>query len=491
MKKMGVLLGEKTEILKVIQVLWVATVLGLASFIILMDSPYNLWKPSVAGIDSNVFKYVAMVMSKGGMPYKDAFDHKGPLLYLINYWGNCISYYRGIWIIEAVFMLASVTFLYKTARLFCNRYYSIVCVVISITPMLEYFEAGNYSEEYALSFISVALYIFTDYFFNNNISKMRLIVCGMTFAGVFLLRQNMIALWIVFCISVLVYNVKKRKIVPWEFLIWFLVGALLVAVPIMFWIIRNGAFSDFVKDYFIFNFRYTPTQSEFQNQYESLLRWLQNPVCLLAMSSIVVFIHRKENVHYNVTYVFFMILTIYFIVMSGRNYGHYGMVLIPTYIYPISFLCRSNNKDASSSSRQYFLFVFVVAFLLPLWIPRMSNAVDKICHPCHEPELSYDQENIIRIIRDSTDEDEGIMVLGHLNYFYVLSNKLATSKYSYQTGIGIAEGNEEDFKEEFLATRPRIVLVAEGAGEFYNKSNYELIYIGKYDKTLELYRLKE
>lgn len=491
MKKLGILFEDKTKAWQAIQALLVGIALGFVSFVILMDSPYNLWKPSVASIDSNVFKYIALVMSKGGMPYKDTFDHKGPLLYILNYVGNCVSYYRGIWIIEAVFMLSTVIFLYKTSRLFCDRLYSLICVVIAMTPMLEYFEEGNFAEEFALSFISVSLYIFTDYFFNEKINRIRLIICGASFAGVFFLRPNMIALWIVFCISVLVYNIKNKKTIPWYFLVWFLVGTILISAPIMFWIVKNGAFNDFIKDYFIFNFRYTPTESGFQNEYESLIRWVQNPVCLLAMSSIVVFIRKKDNFFFDVTYSLFMVLTLYFIVMSGRNYGHYGMVLIPAYIYPITFLFRNNNSNKVASPKQYFLFVFVVAFMLPLWIPRMSDSIDKVCHPCHEPELTYDQENIIRIIRDSTEDDEKIMVMGHLNYFYVLSNRLAASKYSYQANIGIGEGNVEEFKEEFLVAKPRIVLMGECAGEFYNKEDYELIYLGKYDKTLELYRLKE
>ena len=34
--------------------------------------------------DSSVFTYVAKVIIAGGMPYRDTFDHKGPLIYLID-----------------------------------------------------------------------------------------------------------------------------------------------------------------------------------------------------------------------------------------------------------------------------------------------------------------------------------------------------------------------------------------------------------------------
>lgn len=49
--------------------------LVMAAFIVVMQSPLNYWSNNPSGTDSSVFKYVALVMSKGGMPYKDAFDH--------------------------------------------------------------------------------------------------------------------------------------------------------------------------------------------------------------------------------------------------------------------------------------------------------------------------------------------------------------------------------------------------------------------------------
>ena len=57
-----------------------------------MMSPLNPFvSNAVPGQDSSVFIYVGNILKRGLMPYKDTFDHKGPLLYLLEYAGLFIS----------------------------------------------------------------------------------------------------------------------------------------------------------------------------------------------------------------------------------------------------------------------------------------------------------------------------------------------------------------------------------------------------------------
>ena len=76
--------------------------LFILAFIFLTKSPLHIWIRSDSDTDSSIFLTVAMMMDRGYMPYRDTFDHKGPLLYLINYLGRHISAYRGIWFVEFI-----------------------------------------------------------------------------------------------------------------------------------------------------------------------------------------------------------------------------------------------------------------------------------------------------------------------------------------------------------------------------------------------------
>lgn len=87
--------------------------LFLLAFTVVMKSPVNLWKNGDAGNDSSIFRYVGLEMAKGGMPYRDSFDHKGPLIFIINCFGIWISYYRGVWLIELISLFQHFVFYTK------------------------------------------------------------------------------------------------------------------------------------------------------------------------------------------------------------------------------------------------------------------------------------------------------------------------------------------------------------------------------------------
>lgn len=161
----------------------IALFLGAVTFVLIVRSPISIWNNSEILTDSSVFEYIAFGMQQGEMPYRDMFDHKGPLLYVINYIGMLIQYYKGVWYIEFIAVYLTCFFVYKTARLNCNRLACLGTVIICATLLYNYYEAGNLSEEYAMPFIGIALYIFLDYFLNRNISKIRLMVCGFTAGG--------------------------------------------------------------------------------------------------------------------------------------------------------------------------------------------------------------------------------------------------------------------------------------------------------------------
>ena len=188
-----------------------AIIACVVSFVFLTKSPLHPFRNGDISTDPSVFKTVAMMMKKGYMPYKDSFDHKGPLLYIINYFGSLIAEYRGVWVFEFIFMCITLWMMYKTARLFCNMAFSTLATVTAATALFEYFQGGNFTEEYAMMFISVSLFIFIDYLQNDRTTNLRIMISGLCLGGTLLLRPNMISLWIVMCIAVLIKNIGGAR----------------------------------------------------------------------------------------------------------------------------------------------------------------------------------------------------------------------------------------------------------------------------------------
>ena len=131
------------------------------SIFVLLQSPSSIFSKSITNTDSSVFLLMANILKSGGKMYVDCFDHKGPILYLINLLGVCINNKWGIWIIEILFMEMVIIFFYKITKLNCSKKTSSIFAVITSFLLLCYFSKGfNFTEEYALLFQIISLYIF-------------------------------------------------------------------------------------------------------------------------------------------------------------------------------------------------------------------------------------------------------------------------------------------------------------------------------------------
>lgn len=466
---------------KNISIFLVSGYIFILSFILAMQSRQAPYSKSVFGKDSCVFKTIALVMKKGLMPYKDSFDHKGPLLYILNYFGMEISYEKGIWIFELISITITLVAIYRIARFLCGRVYSCLTLLTVGSLLFKYLEGGNLTEEYAMPFIAVSLYIFSDYFINEKISSLRLFFCGFSFGAVCLLRVNMISLWAVFCIAVLidsVYNKQIRKL--WNFLLYFLIGVLVIAVPILLWLFANHAFTDFWRDYIIFNQSYI--QTNFVNKWNSFSFFFNNTLMLLSIMSLFYIIRTKQGC-FPVAYIFYYFTTLILICISGQAYSHYGMILVPLISYPIANLFMMLEKSKTQTLVGIFGGIcFVASIIFPVWWEGTTNVIK--CYAERTKEIHRDFDDIVELILDETDENDQIIVWGNWGIIYVLTQRLPASKYSYQFPIANVDTNiyDEFFEEleknmpQFIIIEPRVSL---GKMEDFLSEHLEYQYMGE------------
>ena len=463
----------------------------MVSFIVALifgfNSPLHPWVGSEAYTDSSVFKTVALMMEHGYMPYKDSFDHKGPILYILNWLGNRVSQYRGIWVIEIIFLSFTFYFLYKISRLTCNKGASVIVSFIALSLLFGYYEGGNLTEEYAMPCIAIAIYIFLDYLLNNKISKNRLVVSGICFGMVLMLRPNMISVWVVYCIAISLLLVYKRAIKEWiGFIVYFFVGVAIIVIPVAIWLVVRGDLYYCIHDYIVFNMKYTSVEGGralLSSKWSSFFKFFNTTVYIVAFFSML--FHIKETKMINISYAIYLILTIVFMVMSGMSYGHYGMILVPTVIYPIS-LAFSDIEKITEKNMQKAIFLLVSLYSLsmiitPNWVTIIEGIVSKY-EAKNDNHRSDVTNNIVNLIDDRTEENDTISVYGNWDIIYVLSNRVHATRYSYQFPIGqvmpeIMDEYMKDLQEEL----PNVVVISPGHLDdniqgFLDKNNYQLLY---------------
>ena len=326
------------------------------------------WRGDFGHKDSNVYVYMARAILRGDIPYVDAFDNKGPVLYLLETLGYGLGGWTGIWVLEVVALFTTFWCVYKIARLavhsplpfvalkknetssdedagpraFARRFscaLPFVAVIYVAAVIYACFEGGNFTEEYALPFVASSLYIFLHFFYTGCVRRWQLVLCGAGFAAVALIRMNMAALWVVMAPAVLLYCLwKKQGRQVWTFLLWFLLGAALVAVPVFAWLILRGAWAGFVDAYLLYNAGYIENfgaSSIWTRRREAAVFFLKMPVFLFPAILAVWNALRKRH-WLPALYLLLGAVCLGFAALSGRPYPHYAMVLAPLAAYSLA-----------------------------------------------------------------------------------------------------------------------------------------------------------
>lgn len=459
----------------------------LVAFVFLLNSPLHIWRGLDIGTDSSVFKTVALMMQNGFMPYVHTFDHKGPLIYIYNYLGNIISSYRGVWIFELISLWVTLCYLFKIARLKCDRTVSYIITILSLSLLFKFFEYGNMTEEYALPFITGSLYVFLDYIINNKVNNRRLILCGMSFGAVLLLRPNMIATWVVFCLFILINCIRSKKIADLKrFVLYFVIGLLIPIIPAVVWLALNGALGEFWNAYIVFNSAYSqivtsPGTTRFIKVWNSLFNFINNSTILASFVITILLIKENKN---NVIYLIYMIVSLLFICLSGREYMHYMTIYIPIIVYPFAILFEHFNSTKNDSNKLVKLIVIVYLvsnIIIPSWMKTIKE-IPKSYYQKDQNNISLDVSNIVKVIDDNTEPVDKISVYGNFDIYYVVSNRMHATKYSYQYPIGkVLPSIIDEYFDQLREEKPKIIVVEAGMyndriKDFLNNNNYRLIY---------------
>jgi hypothetical protein len=111
------------------------------------------------GCDSAVFKSMGQAIWEGKVIYRDIFDNKGPVLYIINALGWGIAGRTGIFLLQIIGFSVFLSLMFKTARLFTRGLWSFVSVIIALFIYTSFIFEGNQCEEWMIYAFAPAIYL--------------------------------------------------------------------------------------------------------------------------------------------------------------------------------------------------------------------------------------------------------------------------------------------------------------------------------------------
>ena len=216
--------------------------------------------------DPHIYFSIGKGMFNGKVVYKDLFDHKGPLIFLIYGLGYLISHttFLGVYVFESLFLFVNLLFAYKIAKLFLDKDKAVFVALLYLFYFLCRIEQGGSADEFMTPLLMISLYYILRYCQdkdgNSKDLNRQFIIHGVMFALIFFIKLSICVFWAPLLL-IPACQLLKEKNIKGIFMISlaFAGGFLLVAVPVVAYFIFNSALNDFRFAYFEFNSLYAST----------------------------------------------------------------------------------------------------------------------------------------------------------------------------------------------------------------------------------------
>ena len=449
----------------------------IISLIYLDSSP--LYKNMLPDIDSSVFQVMGKGLLENKIIYKDLFDHKGPIVYIINALAFIISNKYGLFIMEFIIAYIGTVFIYKTARIMLNKDFSMIMSIIYVFISFKYFYGGNFTEEYAIAFISIAMYYIIKILHSKENNKLNWIMVGTTFAITFLIKPTYCTIWAVFGLVQLICSIKDKKIKELiKAIAYMLFGILIIAIPIIIYLVVNGAMDSFIDAYFLMNIKYS--KSTILQKIQGLLQLFLGYkydiyLVIMIISNFIILMSKKINKRTKVFVTLFFIIATILTGWAPAAYNHYLIQLAPCFTLEIIIAMYIINEKIKERD----LMNFKIIKELPL---KFISAMAVVCVMIlisvklvsFEKDMEYKNycyenfRNLISEIKNYIGKDDEILVLGNNSYYYLLFDKLPETKYFFQLPIIEYDSKVKDEIEKYIIEEKPEVIINEIRYNFNN-----------------------
>lgn len=230
----------------------------LALFVASTSSPRyetNFWT------DTNLYFTIGRGMREGLMPYRDLFDHKGPLLFLIYGLAACISdtSFLGVYLLEAVSLFCMLLAAWRLISLFGEGELTLCAIPLTamVTVACTAFNQGGCAEEFCLPALTIAVTAAMGRFMRGGQregSALRLAAFGAAMAWVFAIKYTDCGLF--FGVG-LFWLLEEWRVSGFGCAVvsglWMLAGFAALLLPVCAFLLANGILGDCIEVYFVQN----------------------------------------------------------------------------------------------------------------------------------------------------------------------------------------------------------------------------------------------
>ncbi len=447
--------------------------------------PLNNWD------DANCFFTVGKSMLHDRTLYQDIFEQKGPLLYFIYAAAYLISdnSFFGVYLLEIAAGFFYLLLCAKTMLLLCEKRVLFLLPLLTLTVYSSpAFEQGGSAEEFCLPLLMYSIYVSVKAIvLETPVGKREWLLIGITSGGVLWIKFTMLGFYFGLGLFMLFYYALNR----WGkelvyFLVFLLLGEVIMAVPIFLYFWIHNAISYLFEVYFYCNlFLYPVTTMD--NKLLSLLLNLRTGFASYLYNFWISFLLMLIGLPYlwlrskRLAAVFIMtsLCTFLMIYAGGRCYTYYSLpmaLFMPAGLIALDRLWFTSAAPCVWVLRKKITGAVLTTVIGILLLIAISPNTYMLGYR-KEQLPQYQFSEIITRTKEATLLNYGFLDGG----FYLTSETTPVCRFFCELNIPVAQHEQEAYIQQattdYVVTRDRLL----------NSSQYELVTAGQFETRRSSY----
>lgn len=332
--------------------------------------------------DTNVSFTMGRAWIHGIWPYKDLFEQRGPLMYIIYAAAAKISEtnFLGLFIIEATLLIISFCVLVKISKMvgLNKSKFTVSFLALALFYGSNVFGFGGSPEEICFPITAIFFYnILKDFTFDKPLSIEAMLINGVIFALVFWIKFSLIGFFVGYYVAYGLFLLFKKQFRTFfSLLIYSLIGFAIPGMIIILIFYFGNSLGSMFKVYFVQNLTmYGNTISAagkfftiFKSMGGDLISHPFTGLLMILNLSVIGTQYRKQA---HVFYIFSTMLGLQFITVyiSGNTQWYYLLSLVSfvSVLFPNTFKFIITNYNFRNTKVNYFrinTMLVIVGFLL-------------------------------------------------------------------------------------------------------------------------------
>ena len=455
--------------------------------------------------DSGIFAYCGRIIHEGGLMYRDCWDNKPPGVYYLNSIAILLSGPNpySIWLFQAVWLTIAIQAYFLILRKIWGVGLAALAAFMLIFWVLfpDIFAGGNFTETYAILPVVLSIGAFWAYLRTNRLVWVA--VLGLLVAAGFLLKPTYISIGLAAVVVICYLDLRERKTkaLIWKMILFSLSAILPLVLVALYWIYQHD-FYELWFAVFTHNIGYVESGFSLRSLYGTVRMFLINQpmatLSALVLMSYSIFIYRHgrdllqqrkpgeeiisisiQKMEKHQALVWWqaglglaLILDMIFLAASGKNFGHYLQVMLPTMIASVLYLLDRLIRSAHEKTQDRSLLVIAwsgvliisLAGLLEIGVkeaPSMNEL--KIFWQSTDP-ARYEPNELEQYIIDHSQPSEPVLVWGGHPSMNFLTNRRSPTRYIFLQHLFTPTPSGQNGFDEFLQelkTDPPALIVAQ------------------------------